>query len=239
MNIIQTIQNLVAKAESTDSEAEANLFFAKAAQLATKHGIEKHELETKEGKPAGFEFGQFNINGEWKNEQSYHKQIRRVLQSCMHVSPVRHTYHTTEGKRVAYYLLGTADDCAFASFAFDYLCRAFKKLWNVAKKANGWECTSRVYNAYYRGLADGMIMAYREGEAQASAGTGFAMVLRDKDTALAKHIEDMTANGELGKPRTMRRSIGDGEAYHAGTADGRKIKVQRAVGAGVAQGALT
>ena len=50
MKMIEKIQKLLAKAESTNSEAEAQAFLMKAQELMAKHGISQSEVEIKEDK---------------------------------------------------------------------------------------------------------------------------------------------------------------------------------------------
>lgn len=228
--VMSKLEKLLAKANGTDNQAEAEVFFAKAAELMTRFGIAQHELKSAEDKAAGPQVSEVHMDGAWASERPSHLYIRQILKACFNVTILKYKRYKPEvnqHKRVnTYSAIGTPEDVQFATFAFLSLEHTFNRLWRARLKEFEADRLPRAErNGYYQGLMEGFIYAWRkarEAEMAAQGAQSYAIVLVDKDKAVAKFIEQM------GNVRTSQaRRQQDYGARADGFRDGQKIRVNR------------
>jgi hypothetical protein len=232
--VMAKLEKLLAKANGTDNQAEAEVFFAKAAELMTRFGIAQHELKSAEEKAAGPTVQEVHMDGAWASERPSHLYIRNILKKCFNVTILKYKRYKPEvstRKRVnTYSAIGTPEDCQFAAFAFLSLEHTFNRLWRARLKEFGVDRLPRSQrNGYYHGLMDGFIGAWqaaRKAEMASQGAQSYAIVLVDKDKAVAKWCEDNKVRNNSAK-----RSV-DADAYEDGKEDGAKIRVNRPLAGG-------
>lgn len=227
--VMSKLEKLLAKANGTDNQAEAEVFFAKAAELMTRFGIAQHELKSAEEKAAGPQVQEVHMEGAWASERPSHLYIRHILKACFNVTVIKYSRYKPEinaHKRVnTYSAVGTPEDVQFATYAFLSLEHTFNRLWRARLKQFGVERMPRAErNGYYHGLMDGFIHAWKQAQQAQMTAQGaqsYAIVLVDKDKAIAKWCEENSV-----KHKKSNRS----QSYAAredGFRDGQKIRVNR------------
>jgi len=189
-DILNKVEALLNKAGNpATSEAEAKLYFAKAAELMTKHGIEQHQLgQTKDDGADKVE--EVGINKAWRTERPTHLYVRLVIKHCFHVTVLR---YRVPGLVVRYSLVGTKEDCAFAAYAWDVLNDTFLRLWNKYAADYSQPRIPSVWNSYLAGLQAGFCRAWddaQRAEMKVQHAESFALVLVDKDKAIAVYCEE-------------------------------------------------
>lgn len=224
---LEKIQKLLEKAKSTNSQAEAEAFFAKASELMTRYGIQEHHLSGRSNKKKEAHiFKKQNIEKTWRSERPNHIHVRRIIAHCFTVQVIRS--RDVHG-HVTYTMLGTEADCAFAAYAFDILSETFRKLFAAYAKERGTGLDdSKVREGYFIGLYQGFIKAWDDAQAKeikAQNADSYALVLVDKAQELQNWI---TSNMKVTYKKVKRSS--DGSAFAAGLRDSHKVKIQRVIG---------
>lgn len=236
-SVMDKVQKLLAKANGTDNQAEAEAFFAKAAQLMTQHGIEQHELKSAEEKAAGPKVEEVSMEGAWSTERPSHLYVRQILRACFNVTVLKYKKWGADGGKVnTYTVIGERADCEFAIYAFMSLEHTFNRLWRARLRQFGAERLPRSErNGYFDGLRLGFIHAWRkarEAEMQRMNAQSYAIVLVDKDKAVDAFLSTMRVRNVA-----VRRKLDHG-AREDGFRDGQHIRVNRPLGGGDNKAAL-
>lgn len=235
-DIESTIAKLLAKAEGTTNQHEAEAFMAKAEELMLKHGIERAQLEAK-------------ATGVKKTTPIVTKRIRikdgsgyalAFLQIGFEVGPsfnvrvLQSSVHGSNDKML--WLIGHEDDVADAETLWTSLrtqAQPAAVAWwrREGKPAQPWASDNDAYLArreFIFGFAAGAGSRLREtrNRVVAEAGSGAELVLVDRSKAVDRWVEE---NLKVGKGRATSRRTGGYDARSAGREEGRKAVGNRSI----------
>jgi len=242
-SIESTIAKLLAKAEGTTNQHEAEAFMQKAEELMLKHGVERAQLEAKQ------------VGATRKTTPIITKRIRikdgsgyalAFLQIGFEVAPVfnvralQSSVYGSNDKML--WLIGHEDDVADAETLFTSLRTQaqpaavawWRKDGKAEFEARNWvkATDNEAYLArreFIFGFARGAGARLREtrGKVVQQAGTGAELVLVDRKAAVDKWIDE---NMQVGRGRATSRRSGGSGARAAGTQAGRDAVASRAIG---------
>ena len=223
--IIQKIQKLLNLAARGGTEAESKSAFAAASRLMTQHGIEQHQLGVKQ--EASIQ--RTAMEGACtKTERPAHRYIRIIIRQCFNVEILKTPKWGPDGVVIGYALVGTKEDCLYASFVFEVLSDTFLRLLNDYLRSTGKPRTPFVYTSFFMGLAAGYTDAWKEAQSEKmkeQKAESYALVLVDKDRALTQF---MAAQSDVVYRKTKPKKI-DAAAYYGGVAKGRTLTVARPI----------
>lgn len=223
--ILDKLEKLLAKANGTNNQNEAAAFFAKAAELMTKHGIEQAKLDAHGAKKAN-EFGEVKLEGKWKTERPHHRYTRAILKHCFGVVVIKYQTRGSDGRyEVTYSMVGTKEDIQMAGYAWNMLNNTFTKLAAAYVRDNDLPRVPRYFDGFIRGCYEGFVDAWDEAkraEMVRNNGEQYAMVLVNKEAELQNHLQTMGV-----KNAKQKQVTADSRAYHAGVETGRELKIHR------------
>lgn len=216
-NVVDKIRKLLALANSSN-EHEAGVASKMAHDLVLKHNI---SMASVKAATAEFVVDSERAKKRQPVEQKFVSQILRD-----------HFFVRTIINKGTWELLfiGRPENVEVAKYVRDFLIRAFKDLYTIEAKKQGWTY-GRNRNAFYLGVYKGLDEKLRaQKEARITKETGAALIVTDK--ALTAFI-----HSELGKVRDHNpRIAGDREAVETGREHGRNLNIARGLG-GDAEGA--
>ncbi len=227
-DILDKIQKLLRLADRSRgaTEHEAKVALAKAEELMTRHKIDMASLRMNTAEPASIHIGKEKVDLP-KTLNPADMLILSLLQSHFNIKVI--LTRTADAQYAD--LIGTPEDIAFASYAFEFLRQTFFRCWNEFNRQGrsiGQEKPNR--KSYYRGLYDGVKEAIQRGKQEAEATASgqekacYDLVLADTKAALAKYVSENY--GRLAnRRRTSART--DSESYRAGKMRGSTITVNR------------
>jgi hypothetical protein len=219
-SLYDTIRRLLALS-SSPNEHEAAAAMAKAQQLLLEHGLRIENVSQEDDQQGRW---QERWVGEWRVKRFAHYAVADIVQSFFFVRVIYERDRLF--KRTAILLFGTPEHTAVALHVFTYLLRTFDACWTRYREATrSGQIRQRPYLlGLTKGIKRSLALQRRE---SADRGDGRALVL--VEDAIAKAFEM-----HLGKARTVRvtRPIADDVAAEiAGFEDGRRIRIDPAVGA--------
>jgi hypothetical protein len=229
--ILRKIKACFALAGGAGTEAEAQAALDMAHGLMAKYHLSRVEVD-------GFD-AKKNDMGEWVAAETKSRplEVMAVFRVIQTVFPVQ----TWEAKAEAtsqftysrkYIIFGWQSDVEVATYAFHYLRRTFRKLWQTRRhelKAElGYTPKRPDMRAYYNGLARGMCVKLKEHEKRTDCT---ALV---RTGALVR--EEAYRRYEFGKAREA--GLGSYRAAQQGYEDGQRINLRQGV-TGSRQGELT
>ena len=235
-DIEATIAKLLAKAEGTTNQHEAEAFMAKAEELMLKHGIERAELEAKQvgatKKTTPIVTKRIYI----KDGSGYALAFMAIGHEVGPVFNVR-TLQSSAGNDKILWLIGHEDDVQDATTLFTSLrtqAQPAAVAWwrKEGKPAQPWASDNDAYLArreFIFGFARGAGSRLRETRNRVvhEAGNGAELVLVDRKAAVDRWIDD---NLQVGKGRSTSRRHGGRDATAAGKEAGRNAVASRAIG---------
>jgi hypothetical protein len=235
------IAKLLAKAEATTNQHEAEAFMEHAERLMLKHGVERAQLEAKQvgatRKTTPIVTKRIRI----KDGSGYALAFLAIGHEVGPVFNVRTLQSTISGSPdKMIWFIGHEDDVADVETLFTSLMKqaqpAAVAWWRNDGKANwnGWYAPTDndAYLArreFIFGFARGAGARLREtrGRVVQQAGSGAELVLVDRSKAVDRWIED---NLQVGKGRATNRRVGGAGASSAGREAGRNAVASRALG---------
>lgn len=237
-DIESTIAKLLAKAEGTTNQHEAEAFMAKAEELMLKHGVERAQLEAKQvgatKKTTPIVTKRIHI----KDGSGYALAFLAIGHEVGPVFNVRTLQSSNSyDNSKTLWLVGHEDDVADATTLFTSLMAqaqpAAVAWWRKeGKPAQPWASDNDAYLArreFIFGFARGAGSRLRETRNRVvhEAGSGAELVLVDRKQAVDNWIDE---NMKLGKGRSSSRRTGGYDARQAGTQAGRDAVASRAIG---------
>jgi len=115
-NLIRKIAAILAKANGTDNEHEADTFFAKAKEMMEAHGLTESDLET--DKLDSYK-GEFSVSA----EKAWMKGLVNAIARYFECNPVWHR----EWKTLAFQLVGRDSNRITAEMMFPYIMGEVRK----------------------------------------------------------------------------------------------------------------
>jgi hypothetical protein len=236
-DIESTIAKLLAKAEGTTNQHEAEAFMAKAEELMLKHGVERAQLEAKAvgatKKTTPVVIKRIVI----KDGHGYADALRTIGHEVGPVFNVRTLQsNNSYDNSKTLHLVGHEDDVADAETLWTSLSTqaipAAKAWWrSEGKPAQPWASDNQAYLArreFIYGFARGAGARLRETRRRVvhEAGSGAELVLVDRSKAVDNWI---AANMRVGVARGGNRRSGGLDARSAGNQAGRDAVGTRAL----------
>lgn len=242
-DIENTIAKLLAKAEGTTNQHEAEAFMAKAEELMLKHGVERAQLEAKQvgttRKTTPIVTKRIRI----KDGSGYALGFLAIGHEVGPVFNLRTLQSSVSGSNdKVLWFVGHEDDVADATTLFTSLMAqaqpAAVAWWRTEGKAahveSRWGYKPTDNDAYLArrefifGFARGAGQRLRETRNRVVAeSSGAELVLVDRSKAVDQWVE---ANLQIGKGRATNRRTGGADARSAGTKAGRDAVASRALG---------
>lgn len=111
-SLIEKVKKLIAKARSTESEAEAQIFMAKASQLLTKYNLSMVDVEKPESKGISrhgtqLKYGQRGDEGDWESVLLAVLCVHNMCKSIIHPNDKVMT------------IIGRTDNCITTEYMFE------------------------------------------------------------------------------------------------------------------------
>lgn len=239
-DVIRKVQGLLAKAESTEFEAEREAFYAKAQDLMTRHAIDEALLDRAgrkaEVKPTSEVFV-------YTDNQANRPPKRNLLTAVARANRVRVVYYNGSKKEQKAMLVGFADDLEYVKLVYTSLYLQGHREGGRAYLASDRYASRVVYlTNFLLGFASKVDERLRaqnrktEEAVKAETGTSTALVLVDRTKAVDDHVGELFPN--LSNGRRVRIGYARG-AHGAGQAAGAKADLSGGRGAvGGNRGAL-
>jgi len=237
-DIETTIAKLLAKAEGTTNQHEAEAFMAKAEELMLKHGVERAQLEAKQVGATRKTTPIVTVRIVIPDGHGYGIALLNIGHEVGPVFNVR-TLQSKGPKAQVLWFIGHEDDVQDAQTLYTSLAAqaipAAKAWWKEDGKPNFMWTTPSDNDAYLArrefifGFARGAGSRLREtrGRVVQEAGSGAELVLVDRKKAVDLWIDQ---NLEVGKGRATQRRTGGASASQAGRQAGRDAVASRAIG---------
>ena len=155
------IAALLAKANSTTSEAEAYAFSAKAAELLQKHNLEMSDIERASAQAsAGTSDPIVEVRQDWAYADPWRISIARDVAALFFCKSYRsaHLHTTKSGKveyRVTFVFVGKARNASAAALTSDYLISTTLRL------GRGYSSHRSQQLAFMRGCGEGLARRLR------------------------------------------------------------------------------
>lgn len=226
--VLRTIRALLAKAESTEFEAEAEAFTAKAQQMMTKHSIEMAMLAAQSGAgaPAGVVVRRVHLH------DPYAQQKAILLSTIARVNGVRCVWESDYGFTS---VMGFPVDVQLTEVLFTSLLVQATQGVAAATAARSAQRTAAFRRAFIvsfaQRIAERLENAREAGEAQAEAeyGTSLVPVLQQRCEQVDRSFEETFPN-----TRPMRSRSYDAAGWWAGrdAADGAHLGAGAAITGG-------
>jgi len=218
--IIEKIKKLLALAGS-DNEHEAALAASHAQRLLSAHNLAMADIET-ESKPGLADKVETPAP---KNMPKWGRHLSGAVSAAFDCQAI---HHPATGKLT---FIGVGADVQIAAYTFTFLDRTVRRLCSQYMKYAAIASTpSRqrelMRQSYYLGAVSTITVRLREQKKQTPVTPGALVPV--KEGLIKKAME------ELGVIRTIRsrKSYINPDAYTSGQADGKKVGIRQALGAG-------
>lgn len=223
---LEKIKKILAKTENNASQAEVEVAFAKAQEIARKHAIDISSLRTdSSGKPE-YEMEAAAYDEEWRSIRICDDYICRVLKATLRVVPFKSKWYVGPGHfKVKFSIAGEVADVEFAKYLYDWLTDVFQKgLCNYCR-ANGIKKNRDTERSYFQGMEDGLIQANREQEKKTETASTAIVLASKKDAVVA-----FTKTLHLITKKSKAWAGQNNGAHSAGFAEGVNTKFRKAIG---------
>lgn len=235
-SLIEKVKKILRLADTTRgaTEAEAAVAWEKAQKLMMEHGLTMAGLNAHKSATdkSATDFNIVEVSMTLKSgERPQHRFIYQILMHCFGIRIIRwkRTDPTTWKPVLKLAFMGTPEDVAIAEYVFTFIDRVMLKGYRewldrtgAPNKASGW-------NGYFDGVASGYNAAYDKAKgavAQAENANAFALVLRDKKTAVDRFFEQHHSDCKTSKPSSLQINRA---AFGAGFVKGESLKIHRPV----------
>lgn len=243
-SVVEKIRKLLALASNlNDSKEQAEMAMKKAKELATAHEVDLACIQVFENKKSEepIERGDISLG---KRQSVCQKFISWLLQNHFNVRII-YTGGRYFGKQMV--LVGKKSDIEIATYVNGFLNEEFMRLWQKYHRATD-DSQVKDRNSYFWGLYNGLSDKLKEG-AEAAKKTAFDTMAQSRsvdDIEKVKNCMAMTIVtdkeriddavgkmfGRLRRGRTYTRGSHNGSARDAGYNAGKKINLNRGLGAG-------
>jgi hypothetical protein len=222
--IVEKLKKILRLAgDKAATQGEIDSAMARAKEIAMQHDIDLSMIDPTDPnqKAKTFDVVKDQVAFSSTRERAYHYWISRVIKEVFGV------YIVNVG--LAYAFIGDKNDVAVAREVFiwleDIYPASFRKKVTERQLA---QCAAH-RNGFYRGFTEGLLEVNRKAvketlNAQKVDGGKYAMVLRNKETAIQQAVPTF-----FPKLRNVshRRTGGDGGAQGMGHSEGRKINLNQ------------
>lgn len=218
-DILKKVKKLLALAASCN-EHEARLATEKAQALMLRHNLAEQSLHT---------FNDY-VEHDAETRSTISRESGYIMKVLTRFFFVRCFYdkvfagYSPSGKRKfkkISKLVGTKENIEVAGYVYAFLMQTYKSNWKEYSTVNSLN-TAASRNSYMFGLTAGLMETLATNEKNVCAEMGLT-VIPD-----AKLGEFLRSKFKL-KARSVGRLSGDGKAQAAGTEQGKKIKISRAL----------
>ena len=227
MDKLRKILSLANGMNATQGEIENAM--AKAKELAMRHSIDLADVDLDEGQgPAPIEIEvdkETTTRSEY--QQPYHSPVLHILKKVFGVHAIRNITSCYGGTRVNHItLVGDPFDVAIAKVIFPWLEKLFPKSLSALVRRGQLTYCAADTNGYYNGLCHGIIKANAKEEAKLNPADSetWALVVRNKETAIAARVEEEFPNLKKGDGR--KREFNHGAAA-MGFIHGKRINLSQ------------
>jgi hypothetical protein len=229
--LIEKIRNLLKLADTSRgaTPAEAAAAMAKAQQLITKNKIDLMLLEETPEEHQDFGISHEYVVMDRTQRYDYDSNIARILNECFGVK-VLWAVQFANGKRChCYLLIGQPQDIALARMAIPIFRDALYRGVMRYLRERGEKWTAFVAHGFYLGIELGYVQGSEQGRARAMAqmkkhdADRFAIVLVNKDNAIAKYSEEVFKPKKIKSPKKPRPI--SNAAFARGYEEGKQLDV--------------
>lgn len=227
--IIEKLRKILAKTDTGRgaTEEEVKTAMRKAQELAIAHNIDLSTVKVDGDIEVGkIETTSTKVGTSTKYERPYHCEILNVLQECLGLRTILHSYWTDQAQRVisAITFVGEKTDVALGTYCWAWLEQLFPKCWSEYRRAHGLEDRWVSSRSYYVGLRAGIINNNRRAveELPPDAAHRYALVVVDKTALVNAYTEELFP--KLKKNNAHQKHF-DPYAYAAGKEKGATIRL--------------
>ena len=204
--ILKKIQNILAKAESTDNEEEAKIFFMKAQELMAKNDISMEQVTIKdEPKEVTHEMAKAGKKTTAGRNLKLAQMIAKNFKCEVYL-----THTKTEPVLM---FMGFESDVKVANMTFDtiskFMERKRSQIYRQYKKEG--KDTKGIRESYTTGFLNGLEQGFL-----ANVQEKGLIIITPQE--VKKEFNEMTKNS---KPTKVSNKVHDSELYHKGLKDGR------------------
>jgi len=211
--ILDLIKKLLSLATS-DNENEAKLASSKATELLTKHNLDMQQLNY-----ATAEYIEENLFEGLKVTNEF-KYVSGILVKHFNVRIIK----DLRGASTTIRILGDKTNVEVATYTYEYLTIAFKRLFKQWSEENGGSVRDR--SSYYYGLVKGFNEQMEQAKKKVESERGLVLV---PDAGLVKFMNEQ--HPKL-RSSSTRFNAGNTDATAAGRDAGQNLKVNRGIDGG-------
>jgi hypothetical protein len=242
MDKLRKVLRLAGDKAATQGEIEAAM--AAAKKIAMEHNIELGSVDLEDSSRKAGDDVQSDEDLKIKAafERKYHTWVFHVVQKIFGVRVITSRMkHGSRYRIVKIWIIGDATDVAMAKAVFSWLEDLYPKSYLHA--VNNFQIVNDAssQHGYYRGLTAGILEANKREEEKVKRDVGvdsankYAMVLRNKEMAIDKFVEQAHPDLQKRKARSVNYS---NNAAALGYAKGRSINLNQVGGASASKGQI-
>lgn len=187
-DVVEKIAKLLALANKNDNAHQAEAAMAKATQLAMEHNLCLQSIEKrKDNATEAYIRGFYHEGAKASPERKY---IWDIVEKYFSVAVITHkdVDKVTKKKLSFVTFVGSETNVKIAEYAYRFLQRTFKELWEQEKIKRGWSLRDKRYrSSFYQGLRGGFIAKMKETQAQVEQTMAMVLV---RDPNIAKAVDE-------------------------------------------------
>lgn len=228
-SLLNKIRKLIEKANSTDSEAEAEAFMLHAQKLIREHNIEAHKIESFESKKLGVGETQIKITDRWEdiliNSITKYNFCKAINMRGGNISVIGNPANV----EICIYLFSFFKNAALnlSLKAYDgFIKERIAAFGFDADFDFGKQAQNQYIANYLLGASSGITKKLQDEWLEAAKQSEISAVMVVNDTAISTFISEHFGKLKSGRSGGKIKNSG---AYERGKADGRGIKVNSGV----------